>query len=81
MVLGIVYNPILEQLFTARKGRGAFLNGKPIRVSKVEGNELLILFNLIRVMNDHYNNRPYFYIWMASIVPVHETVPVYEWPL
>lgn len=42
MVLGIVYNPILEQLFTARKGRGAFLNGKSIRVSKVEGNELLI---------------------------------------
>jgi len=38
MVLGIVYNPILEQLFTARKGRGAFLNGKPIQVSKVQGN-------------------------------------------
>ncbi|XP_011868928.1 PREDICTED: inositol monophosphatase 2-like isoform X2 [Vollenhovia emeryi] len=36
MVLGIVYNPILEQLFTARKGRGAFLNGKPIHVSKVQ---------------------------------------------
>ncbi|XP_014484821.1 PREDICTED: inositol monophosphatase 2-like [Dinoponera quadriceps] len=36
MVLGIVYNPILEQLFTARKGRGAFLNGKSIRVSKIE---------------------------------------------
>ncbi|EGI65351.1 PREDICTED: inositol-phosphate phosphatase-like [Acromyrmex echinatior] len=36
MVLGIVYNPILEQLFTARKGRGAFLNGKPIQVSKIQ---------------------------------------------
>ncbi|XP_011168686.1 inositol monophosphatase 2 [Solenopsis invicta] len=36
MVLGIVYNPILEELFTARKGRGAFLNGKPIHVSKVQ---------------------------------------------
>ncbi|XP_011630542.1 inositol-phosphate phosphatase-like isoform X1 [Pogonomyrmex barbatus] len=35
MVLGIVYNPVLEQLFTARKGRGAFLNGKPLQVSKV----------------------------------------------
>lgn len=33
--LGIVYNPILEQLFTARKGCGAFLNGKPIKTSKV----------------------------------------------
>lgn len=37
MVIGIVYNPILEQLFTARKGRGAFLNNKPIKVSKVQG--------------------------------------------
>lgn len=46
MVLGIVYNPILEQLFTARKGRGAFLNGKPIQVSKVQGNEFS-LRNLI----------------------------------
>ncbi|EZA58400.1 hypothetical protein DMN91_005803 [Ooceraea biroi] len=31
--IGIVYNPILEQLFTARKGQGAFLNGAPIHVS------------------------------------------------
>ncbi|XP_015435702.1 PREDICTED: inositol monophosphatase 2-like [Dufourea novaeangliae] len=37
MVIGIVYNPVLEQLFTARKGRGAFLNGKPIKVSEVQG--------------------------------------------
>lgn len=36
MVIGIVYNPVLEQLFTARKGRGAFLNEKPIKVSKVQ---------------------------------------------
>ncbi|XP_017892486.1 inositol monophosphatase ttx-7-like [Ceratina calcarata] len=36
MAIGIVYNPILEQLFTARKGRGAFLNNKPIRVSKIQ---------------------------------------------
>ncbi|XP_076750205.1 uncharacterized protein LOC143423039 [Xylocopa sonorina] len=35
MAIGIIYNPVLEQLFTARKGRGAFLNDKPIRVSNV----------------------------------------------
>ncbi|XP_015603774.1 inositol monophosphatase 1 [Cephus cinctus] len=34
--LGIVYNPILEQMFTARRGRGAFLNGKPIVSSNVQ---------------------------------------------
>merc|ERR1712106_772173 len=30
---GIVYNPILDQLWTARKGMGAFYNGKKIQVS------------------------------------------------
>lgn len=37
MVLGIVYNPIHEQLFTARKDKGAFLNGKRIKVSEIQG--------------------------------------------
>lgn len=32
--IGIIYNPMLEQLFTARKGQGAFLNGKQIHASK-----------------------------------------------
>lgn len=32
--IAIVYNPVLEQLFTAQKGKGAFLNGKGIKVSE-----------------------------------------------
>ncbi|XP_011630547.1 inositol monophosphatase 2-like isoform X2 [Pogonomyrmex barbatus] len=35
--IGIVYNPVLKQLFTARRGHGAFLNEKPIKSSSVEG--------------------------------------------
>ncbi|KAJ8929002.1 hypothetical protein NQ314_018361 [Rhamnusium bicolor] len=31
--IGIIYNPMLNQLFTARRGKGAFLNGEPISVS------------------------------------------------
>jgi len=31
---GIVYNPFMKELFTAQKGGGAFLNGKPVRVNK-----------------------------------------------
>ncbi|KAJ8727865.1 hypothetical protein PYW08_016250 [Mythimna loreyi] len=34
-VAGIIYNPILKQLFTAKKGKGAFLNDKRIHVSDV----------------------------------------------
>ena len=36
IILGMVYNPILGELFLAEKGRGAFLNGKRIFVSKIE---------------------------------------------
>lgn len=32
-VMGIVYNPVMNELFTAEKGSGAFLNGAPIHVS------------------------------------------------
>jgi fructose-1,6-bisphosphatase/inositol monophosphatase family enzyme len=35
-VLGIVYNPISDECFTAIKGRGAFKNGLPINVSHAE---------------------------------------------
>jgi myo-inositol-1(or 4)-monophosphatase len=32
--LGVVYDPNLEEVFAVEKGRGATLNGKPIRVSR-----------------------------------------------
>ncbi len=31
---GVVYDPMRDELFTARRGQGAELNGKPIRVSR-----------------------------------------------
>lgn len=33
IVAGVIYNPVLEELYTAISGGGAFLNGKKIRVS------------------------------------------------
>ncbi|MCX8022019.1 MAG: inositol monophosphatase [Syntrophorhabdaceae bacterium] len=33
---GVVYNPIFNELFYAVKGKGAYLNGEKIRVSKVD---------------------------------------------
>nr|XP_023030186.1 inositol monophosphatase 1 isoform X1 [Leptinotarsa decemlineata] len=43
--IGVIYNPMLKQLFTARKGKGAFLNGKQIKVSnKTNLAEALLMF-------------------------------------
>lgn len=33
VVLGVVYDPMRDELFTARRGAGACLNGRPIKVS------------------------------------------------
>lgn len=33
IVCGVVYQPMLEELFVATKGEGAFLNGEPIQVT------------------------------------------------
>jgi myo-inositol-1(or 4)-monophosphatase len=33
VVVGAVYQPLLDEMFSAIRGRGAFLNGRPLRVS------------------------------------------------
>jgi len=35
IVAGIVYDPMRDELFVAERGKGAFLNGRPIHVSAV----------------------------------------------
>src|ERR1700678_2460141 len=35
-LLGIVFNPVADEFFSAYRGEGAFLNGKPIHVSAIQ---------------------------------------------
>ena len=35
IILGVVYDPVRDEMFTAAAGRGAYLNGKKIRVSVI----------------------------------------------
>ena len=35
IILGVIYDPNFDELFTAEKGKGAFLNGKQICVSRI----------------------------------------------
>ncbi|MBI4295831.1 MAG: inositol monophosphatase [Chloroflexi bacterium] len=43
VVLGVTYNPVLDEMFTGVRGGGAYLNGKAIQVSKTRAfNETLL---------------------------------------
>jgi len=36
IVAGVIYDPMRDELYTAERGRGAWMNGKPIHVSLIE---------------------------------------------
>jgi len=51
-VIGIIFNPITDQLYTAITGQGAFLNGHPIKVSGQTGkfiNQLFVKIEKIEI--------------------------------
>jgi myo-inositol-1(or 4)-monophosphatase len=35
LVAGVIYDPMRDELYTAERGKGAWLNGKPIHVSRI----------------------------------------------
>lgn len=43
-ILGVIYNPYLDEMFYATKGGGAFVNGRPIHASRSPMENALILF-------------------------------------
>lgn len=43
IIAGVVYNPMLDELFWAEKGSGAYLNEKPISVTKTTSPDRIIL--------------------------------------
>lgn len=42
--IGVVYQPFLDEMYIAERGKGAFLNGKPIHVSDNDLADGLVLF-------------------------------------
>jgi myo-inositol-1(or 4)-monophosphatase len=44
LILGIVYIPVLDELFVAQKGQGATLNGRKIQVSNITNGKVLNTF-------------------------------------
>lgn len=62
IIVGVVYDPVRPELFSAEKGRGAYLNGKPICVSKVNdlGRSLLVTGFPIRKREEAETNLQVF---------------------
>ncbi len=62
IILGLVYDPSREELYTATRGQGAYLNGKPIRVSKTRklGRSLLATGFPYDVRTSQDNNLDHF---------------------
>lgn len=62
IVCGVVFNPIADEMFIAERGRGASLNGTPIKVSPQESltNSLLATGFPPDTVNNVYNNMESF---------------------
>lgn len=56
--IGCVYQPYLDEMFTAEKGKGAFCNGEPIHVSKQPLSSGIVLFGTAPYYEEL--NRPSF---------------------
>jgi myo-inositol-1(or 4)-monophosphatase len=60
-IAGVVYDPTRDELFTAEQGRGAQLNGKPIRVSKASQLKECLLATGFPSHKRHKNPNIHFY--------------------
>lgn len=60
--IGVVYNPIQENFFYARRGHGAYLNDSPIKVSDIDNMEKSLLATGFPydIKENPYNNIPHF---------------------
>lgn len=74
-ILAAVNAPALEELFEARAGKGATLNGEPIRVSKETKLEDSLLATGFACMRDNLpgNNLPYFLQILPRIRDIRRT--------
>jgi len=65
LLLGVVFNPVANELFCAEKGAGAWLNDKPIKVSKVSKLEESLLstgFHSSSRASEHSNRETFMRI-------------------
>ena len=69
ILLGVVYNPATRQLFYTEKGKGAYLNDKPIHVSKSDKAKSIITVSSGRKLPDLKFKRALLYELPDKIIP------------
>src|ERR1035438_9850739 len=67
LISGVVYYPIHEEMFTAEKGGGAYLNGRQIRVSKAARVEDALVATGFPSRKRHENVNVHFYYQLAMM--------------
>ena len=70
-VLGVVYNPIKDEIFSAIEGKGAFLNGMPIRArNESKLSESMILTGIGHSRSEKYVSRSMEYLENLIRAPI-----------
>ena len=67
-ILGVIYDPFTDELWTAVRGQAALLNGRPIRVSRIRRlNQAIVSIGFAKSRSSLEGALPYF-IWLARRV-------------
>ncbi|MHB8481237.1 MAG: inositol monophosphatase family protein [Nitrospiria bacterium] len=75
VIIGVVHDPVRNDLFYSEKGKGAFLNGVPLHVSELSelGKALLVTGFSYDFRENPDNNFDYFYHFSRSSQAVRRT--------
>ncbi len=66
IVVGVVYDPVLDELFAAERGRGAWVNGRPLQVARTVHLERALLASG-SPYDVHTRPEPYMRLWRALV--------------
>ena len=61
MVAGVIYDPLRDEMFAAERGSGAWLNGKPIHVSKTKALQESLMATGFPSQKRHMSPNMHFY--------------------
>ncbi len=67
LIAGVVYNPVHDEMFSAEKGSGAFLNGSPIHVSRAATISTALASTGFPSRKRHQNVNIHFYYQLAML--------------